>query len=278
MTFVFQGGKEPADPLSSMMQLAHPSVISQAFTASSRKGNSQGKKCAGTTVTARRYGFLIGKQADSEWLHVVPWGLKKLLLYIQDRYDDPHIYITESGVDVPRESKLPLEKALRDDFRTNYFQVSSQSQLHFHLEWSCYLHLSVARRLVSLHRKLHATVHKQAVNAHLPQLANLMWCPICRDIWGKLWKPQKNTMSSSRGTLHGPSSTITNGEKFRCLPLGSAILQEDWCMNMQVICPEKVACSIDNTKKWGSGCCNVWHKCSHNSGHLWNLQNKKRIW
>lgn len=85
--------------------------------------------CAGTTVTARKYGFLIGKQADSEWLHVVPWGLKKLLLYIQDRYDDPDIYITESGVDVPRESKLALEKALRDDFRTNYFQVIA-SRIH----------------------------------------------------------------------------------------------------------------------------------------------------
>ena len=77
-------------------------------------------------MTARKYGFLIGKQADSEWLHVVPWGLKNLLLYIQDRYDDPDIYITESGVDVPRESRLPLEKALRDDFRTNYFQVHNK--------------------------------------------------------------------------------------------------------------------------------------------------------
>lgn len=82
---------------------------------------------AGTVVTARKYGFLIGKQADSDWLQVVPWGLKKLLLYIQNKYDDPEIYITESGVDVPKESSLPLETALKDQFRIDYFQVASSS-------------------------------------------------------------------------------------------------------------------------------------------------------
>lgn len=79
----------------------------------------------GAELTAKRYGTLIGKQADSEWLQVVPWGLGKLLLYIQDRYGDPTIYITESGVDVPHENQLSLDKALKDDFRIDYFKVGS---------------------------------------------------------------------------------------------------------------------------------------------------------
>lgn len=78
---------------------------------------------AGTLVTAEKNGTLIGPQADSDWLHVVPWGISKLLCYIKDRYEDPEIYITESGVDVPHESSMPLEEALGDTFRTMYFKV-----------------------------------------------------------------------------------------------------------------------------------------------------------
>lgn len=78
---------------------------------------------SGTIVTAERDGVLIGPQADSEWLNVVPWGFGKLLLYIQERYGNPEIFITESGVDVPEESSLPLEKALKDDFRIKYYKV-----------------------------------------------------------------------------------------------------------------------------------------------------------
>ena len=47
-------------------------------------------------------------QADSEWLYVVPWGLRKLLVWIDQRYDHPDIYILENGVDCPKESDVPL--------------------------------------------------------------------------------------------------------------------------------------------------------------------------
>ena len=46
-------------------------------------------------------------QADSPWLYVVPWGLRKLLNWIHKRYDAPDIYILENGVDCPDESSWP---------------------------------------------------------------------------------------------------------------------------------------------------------------------------
>jgi beta-glucosidase/6-phospho-beta-glucosidase/beta-galactosidase len=36
-------------------------------------------------------------QAASDWLFIVPWGLKKTLNYIAKRYNSPKIYITENG-------------------------------------------------------------------------------------------------------------------------------------------------------------------------------------
>ncbi len=73
-------------------------------------------------------GDIIGVQAESPWLNVVPWGFYKMLLWIQNRYyaanitsgvvsKSPPIYITENGCDVPNESNLPKKSALQDSFR-----------------------------------------------------------------------------------------------------------------------------------------------------------------
>jgi beta-glucosidase/6-phospho-beta-glucosidase/beta-galactosidase len=59
--------------------------------------------------------------ADSDWLYVVPWGIRKLLNYINDRYDSPWIMITENGVDVPNEGSMPIAQAINDTFRVNYY-------------------------------------------------------------------------------------------------------------------------------------------------------------
>lgn len=37
-------------------------------------------------------------QAASSWLYVVPWGIRKVLNYIAERYNNPPIYIMENGM------------------------------------------------------------------------------------------------------------------------------------------------------------------------------------
>eukprot|EP00850_Spirogloea_muscicola_P016935 SM000141S00879 [mRNA] locus=s141:121775:136794:- [translate_table: standard] len=48
-------------------------------------------------LTVMRNGELIGPRAGPEWLYVVPWGLKKLLSYINTTYPGNAIIITENG-------------------------------------------------------------------------------------------------------------------------------------------------------------------------------------
>ena len=37
-------------------------------------------------------------RGGSEWLYVVPWGLRRLLAWIKKTYNNPPIYITENGI------------------------------------------------------------------------------------------------------------------------------------------------------------------------------------
>jgi len=76
---------------------------------------------SGVRTTYFRNGIPIGPRAESEWLYVVPWGFQKLLRWIKEQFNDPDIYVTENGVSVPDESNLPLEVALNDTFRVNYY-------------------------------------------------------------------------------------------------------------------------------------------------------------
>ena len=43
-------------------------------------------------------GTLIGPQADSPWLYVVPWGIHKMLKWVAQRYGNPPLFITENGI------------------------------------------------------------------------------------------------------------------------------------------------------------------------------------
>ena len=67
-------------------------------------------------------GHLIGPQAESSWLFVYPPGIRGLLNWVGDRYGNPDIYIFENGVSVPGENSMPLDEALHDTFRVEYYQ------------------------------------------------------------------------------------------------------------------------------------------------------------
>ncbi|XP_015936955.1 beta-glucosidase 42 [Arachis duranensis] len=66
-------------------------------------------------------GKVIGEKAASEWLYVVPWGLRKVLNYVSQKYATP-IYITENGMDDEDDDKLPLHEMLDDKLRVRYFK------------------------------------------------------------------------------------------------------------------------------------------------------------
>jgi beta-glucosidase len=70
--------------------------------------------------TTSNNGTLIGKQMFPDWLISVPWGFKKLLLYLHNKYDAP-IYVTENGVAEYNDPNLPKEEAIKDEHRIEYY-------------------------------------------------------------------------------------------------------------------------------------------------------------
>ncbi|CAL9768055.1 unnamed protein product [Musa acuminata subsp. burmannicoides] len=72
--------------------------------------------------TAVRNGVPIGPQAASSWLYVYPKGIRDLLLYTKSKYNNPVIYITENGIDEVNDETVPLEEALEDKMRVEYYK------------------------------------------------------------------------------------------------------------------------------------------------------------
>ncbi|KAI8904872.1 glycoside hydrolase superfamily [Gorgonomyces haynaldii] len=75
-----------------------------------------------STQFTDKNGNQIGARAQSTWLYNVPWGFNKLLLYIKDRYNSPEILVTENGFSCPNESSLPIDQAVHDKPRVDYYQ------------------------------------------------------------------------------------------------------------------------------------------------------------
>ncbi|CAL5363050.1 unnamed protein product [Camellia sinensis] len=97
-------------------------------------------------------GEMIGDKAASSWLYVVPWGIRKVLNYIAQRYNNPPIYVTENGMDDEDNDSDPLHEMLDDKLRVCYYKsyLAAVSQLdgtdvrgYFawslldNFEWSC---------------------------------------------------------------------------------------------------------------------------------------------
>uniref|UniRef100_A0A0E0H223 Beta-glucosidase n=1 Tax=Oryza nivara TaxID=4536 RepID=A0A0E0H223_ORYNI len=53
--------------------------------------------------------------------HAKITGICEMLLYVKENYGNPTIYITENGVDEVNNKTMPLEEALKDDTRIEYY-------------------------------------------------------------------------------------------------------------------------------------------------------------
>ncbi|KAG6790551.1 hypothetical protein POTOM_006707 [Populus tomentosa] len=74
---------------------------------------------AAVITTSYRRGVAIGERAASRWLHIVPWGIHKLLKYVKDKIlHKPDSMI--SGMDDLNTPFISLSKALQDDKRIEY--------------------------------------------------------------------------------------------------------------------------------------------------------------
>ena len=74
------------------------------------------------TTPYNKTNHLIGPFAESDWLNVVPEGFRRLISWIDKRYNHTKIYVFENGVSVPHENDLPLKDALHDSFRVHYYK------------------------------------------------------------------------------------------------------------------------------------------------------------
>ena len=67
----------------------------------------------------------LSKSGDPAWPdwyngHVAPFGFRKLLKYVKDKYNDPTIIVTENGVAPPGEASKTGQNRLNDVFRVDY--------------------------------------------------------------------------------------------------------------------------------------------------------------
>lgn len=74
------------------------------------------------STTNKRNGVDIGPMAGIEWQYLFPEGLKKLLIWLSQRYPGFKMWVSELGVAGLNEGALPREQAVNDDFRINFLK------------------------------------------------------------------------------------------------------------------------------------------------------------
>ena len=93
------------------------SVLTRSGESSGDGGGGWGDDQRTNESKVDRFGRLIGPQAASPWLHVVPWGFYEALMWNTRRYRPAAILVTENGCDAPGENDMPLDQVLDDQFR-----------------------------------------------------------------------------------------------------------------------------------------------------------------
>ncbi|KAK8919183.1 Beta-glucosidase 12 [Platanthera zijinensis] len=73
-------------------------------------------------ILTEKNGVPIEHAEAGSWINVYPRGLRELLLYTKERYNNPAIYITENGV-LEVDNDLPLAEAIVDTHRTEYLTL-----------------------------------------------------------------------------------------------------------------------------------------------------------
>ncbi|KAG0514151.1 hypothetical protein BDA96_10G165600 [Sorghum bicolor] len=91
-------------------------------TKHSNNGNKSYNTDSRTNQSVERNGTVIGPKAGSPWLYIYPKGIEKLLLYTKKKYNNPTIYITENGVDEINNVNIPLQEALVDNTRIEFYR------------------------------------------------------------------------------------------------------------------------------------------------------------
>uniref|UniRef100_A0A0A9GIL9 BGL04 n=1 Tax=Arundo donax TaxID=35708 RepID=A0A0A9GIL9_ARUDO len=90
--------------------------------------------------TAYRHGKRIGETAASSWLHIVPWGMFKLMKHIKEKYGNPHVVITENGMDDANHPFSRVENILQDDKRIQYHNDCMSNLLDAIRKEGCNVH------------------------------------------------------------------------------------------------------------------------------------------
>ncbi|KAG2003281.1 beta-glucosidase [Coprinopsis cinerea AmutBmut pab1-1] len=81
-----------------------------------------------TSTFKRKDGTELGRHSHVAWLQDYPTGFRKLLGYLWKTYQVP-VYVTENGFPAKGENDLPVEEAIHDKDRVEYFRGYTQALL-----------------------------------------------------------------------------------------------------------------------------------------------------
>ncbi|GKV51726.1 hypothetical protein SLEP1_g58355 [Rubroshorea leprosula] len=74
-------------------------------------------------TSTEKNGIPICESTSVSWLHICPWGLRDILLYIKGRYKSPTIIITENGMGYLVNSSSTMSDLINDNLRIKYHSV-----------------------------------------------------------------------------------------------------------------------------------------------------------